>query len=319
MPKKALVTGVAGFIGSHMAERLLSLGYTVFGIDNESTGSRKNVPEKVTYVKGDITNINDLKPIFMERLDFVFHIAGLASTILSFSDPQNDVITNVVGTQNIIACCLEYTVSRVLYASSMTCYGHPKHLPVTEDEPPIPISYYGITKYAAERYLLATGLRNDIDFEFHPTAFRMFNVYGERQRLDNPYQGVLGFFIGNVLRGEPIIIHSDGEQTRDFVYIHDVVNAWVESIEKKETFGQIINIGCGESISINRLVDSVLEASGRNRDSYYIQYGKERPGDQRHMVADISKAKRVLGWEPKMNLVEGLRKTINWAKREIVQ
>ena len=319
MKKKVLVTGVAGFIGSHMADRLLSLGYTVFGIDNESTGLRKNVPRNVVYIKGDVTKINDLQPVFKEKIDCVFHIAGEASTILSFTDPQKDVITNVVGTQNIISCCLSNKVSRVLYASSMTCYGHPKQLPVTEDEPPVPISYYGITKYAAERYLLATGLRNDIGFEFQPTAFRMFNVYGERQRLDNPYQGVLGFFIGNVLREEPIIIHSDGEQTRDFVYIQDVVNAWVDSIEEPSTYGQFMNIGCGESISINRLVDSVLAASGRSRDNYPIRYGKVRPGDQRHMVADISKAKRVIGWEPRMNLIEGLRGTINWAKKEMVK
>lgn len=314
--KKALVTGAAGFIGSHISERLINEGYLVFGIDNESTGIRENLPKEVKYYFGDIVNKEFVNDIFNIGFDLVCHLAGSASTVLSFSDPLYDLRNNVEGTINIIDACINNKVSRLLYASSMTCYGKPTTIPTSEDEPAKPISYYGITKYAAERYVMASALRNDIKYQFHVTAFRMFNVYGEKQRLDNPYQGVLGYFIGNILRSEPITIHSDGEQTRDFVYINDVVDAWVLSIDNPIAVGNVFNIGYGQSVSINHLVDTLLEILGKNRSAYEVVYAPERPGDQRNMTADITKAKKALNWHPRTPLRIGLEKTINWATSE---
>lgn len=313
----ALVTGGAGFIGSHMAERLLSLGYSVIVLDNESTGLRANVPTQAKYILGDVTNLADVQRAFSSPIDAVFHIAGQASTIRAFSEPVPDLNTNVLGTINILKACIEHRVHRLLYASSMTAYGHPKVLPVPETLSAQPISYYGITKFAAERYVLATSMRNDLDFQFRVTAFRMFNVYGERQRLDNPYQGVLGFFVGSALNGKPIIIHGDGEQTRDFVYISDVVDAWMAALDCPDAYGQVFNLGIGEAVSIKRLAEAVINACGHNQRTYPIEWGPLRPGDQRHMTADIRHAKNVLGWKPKVSLDQGLERTVAWAKKQV--
>ena len=315
--KTALVTGGAGFIGSHMAQRLLDLGYQVIVIDNESTGLRRNVPDGARYYRGDVTSVKDLNLVFENPIDVVLHIAGQASNVRSFDDPLADLTTNTIGTLNILAACLRRKVAHLLFASSMTVYGHPESLPVKESETPRPFSYYGITKYAAERYALATAVRPDLDFKFHVTAFRMFNVYGERQRLDNPYQGALGFFLGSALVGKPIVIHSDGQQTRDFVYIQDVVDAWMAALQTPAAAGEVFNLGFGEGISINRLVDEVLTAAGTSRAAYPLSYGPLRPGDQRHMCADISKAGRILGWQPRTPLDQGLAKTLAWARAEI--
>jgi len=318
MRRTVLVTGGAGFIGSHMAERLLARGDAVVILDNESTGLRRNIPPGAEYIQGDVTNPADVTCVFDLGIDAVLHIAGQASTIRSFDDPGMDLNTNVVGTLNVLQACLARGTPRLLYASSMTVYGQPEALPVSETQAPRPISYYGIGKYAAERYVLTTAARNDLNGKFRATAFRMFNVYGERQRLDNPYQGVMGIFIGNVLRGEPIVIHSDGEQSRDFVYVSDVVDAWLAALDNPAADGRVFNLGCGESLSMNRLADEILAARGRSRADYPVERGPERPGDQRHMTADIRRAREVLGWQPRVRLAEGLRRTLAWAEAEIV-
>ncbi len=316
-PRKILVTGGAGFIGSHMAERLRNQGENVIVLDNKSTGLRRNVPQGVEYILGDVRNLIDLKKIFERGVDAVIHIAGQASNIRSFDDPYDDLETNVVGTLNVIQTCLKHRTPRLLFASSMTTYGHPDRVPVSEMQLPAPISYYGITKYTAERYVMATALRNDLDFKFNVTAFRMFNVYGERQRLDNPYQGALGFFLGNVLSNKTVIIHSDGEQTRDFVYIQDVVDAWVNALDNPAAYQRVYNLGFGEAITINRLVDAILAANGRSRADYPVQYGPLRPGDQRHMTADIQRIRTELKWQPQFPLAKGLTNTLAWAKQEV--
>jgi len=311
--RTCLVTGGAGFIGSHIADRLVREGYRVVIIDNESTGFRENVNPQAIYLKGDITSLRDLRKVFSLGIDAVFHIAGQASTIRSFDNPLNDLVTNVVGTVNVLKMCLKHKVHRLMYASSMTVYGHPDKIPVPETEPCKPISYYGITKYAAERYVHATAERVDLDFDFRVTSFRMFNVYGERQSLENPYQGVVSIFMSNILRREPIIIYGDGEQSRDFVHIQDVVNAWISALDNEMAYGQVFNLGTGTRRSINELVDTVLTAFNLSRTNYTVKYAPLRPGDQRHMVADIEKAKRLLKWHPQVEFHQGMERTIRWA------
>ena len=308
-----LVTGGAGFIGSHMAERLLAGGHGVLVLDNESTGARANVPAAAVYQRGDVAVAADVKRAFAYGLDGVFHIAGQASTIRSFQNPTHDLDTNTRGTLNVLEACLEYRVPRLLFASSMTVYGHAAQVPTPEAEHCQPISYYGITKYAAERYVLATAARGDLDFQFNATAFRMFNVYGERQSLSNPYQGVVAIFIANLLRGEPMTIHGEGLQSRDFVFIDDVVEAWQLALDNPAAFGQVFNLGSGESISINQLVDSVLAAFGRSRADYDVRYAGRRPGDQEKMQAAIEKVRACLGWQPRVGFDQGMRRTVAWA------
>ncbi len=308
-----LVTGGAGFIGSHLADRLVKEGHHVLVIDNESTGRLENVPGAALYFQGDVANIDDLKQAFKNDLDAVCHIAGQVSIIRSFSDPLIDLRTNVQGTVNVLQLCLKYRLSRLLYASSMSVYGQTDLLPTPENTPCKPVSYYGITKYAAERYVHTTAERVDLGFDFHATSFRMYNVYGPRQALDNPYQGVLGIFLGNLLRGEPITIFGDGEQSRDFVYIDDIVNAWVGALENPASYGRILNLGSGHRLSINQLADFVLAAFNRTRSDYPLLYAPARPGDQRRVEADITQARVTLGWEPKVSFENGLAETVRWA------
>jgi UDP-glucose 4-epimerase len=313
---RALVTGGAGFIGSHLAERLVRDGHQVVVVDDESTGCRRNVPPAAQYRKCDVTCLEDLEPVFAEGLDVVLHAVGQVSLIRSYADPSLDLRTNVQGTINVLRLCIKYRVPRLLYASSMTVYGHTDTLPTSEECPCRPVSYYGITKYAAERYVHTTAERVDLDFDFRVTSFRMYNVYGPRQALDNPYQGVLGIFLGNLLRGEPLTIFGDGEQSRDFVYIDDVVEAWVSAVERSATYGQVINLGSGCRMSINELADRALAAFGSNRLERSPQHRPGRPGEQRHVEADIAKARSILNWAPRTPFSEGLQSTVQWAAQD---
>ena len=312
---KVLVTGGAGFIGSHLADGMLAAGHRVVVIDNESTGKRENVPSGAAFIRGDVASLGELEPAFEGGVDAVCHIAGQVSIIKSFTDPVADLRINVQGTINVLQLCLKYKVPRLLYASSMTNYGQTEVLPIPETHPCEPTSYYGITKYAAERYVQTTASRTDLAFGFHVTSFRMYNVYGPRQALDNPYQGVLGIFLGNLLRKEPITIFGDGEQSRDFIYIGDVVRAWVTSLGNERTFGRIFNVGSGRRLTINQLADAVLHAFKQSRSTWEVRYLPARPGEQRHVEADIRGVAAAIGWKPTMSFEDGLSETLRWATR----
>lgn len=314
MTKRVLVTGGAGFIGSHLVERLIQCGFTPVVIDNESTGSRAHLPPGIEYVAGDVRSEADLAPIFERGIDVVFHLAGQASIRLSFSDPTTDLNVNTLGTINVLQQCLRHRVPRLIFASSMTIYGNPAVVPTPEDAPANPVSYYGITKYAAERYVHVTAQRRDLDFDFAVTSMRMFNVYGERQSLTNAYQGVFAIFMGNVLRGEPINIHSDGEQSRDFVHVSDVARAWVDAIDAPATFGQVMNLGTGRPASVNQLCDIVLAAFGHSRASYPVNHHPAQPGDLRQSAAAVDRAQALLGWSPQVSFEDGIAQTIEWAR-----
>lgn len=311
-----LVTGGAGFIGSHLSDRLITSGYRVIILDNLSTGNKTYIPDKAIFVRGDVRRKKEVEAVFRKyAFNVVIHLAGQSSTITSFTDPFFDIETNFHGTVNVVLAAVATHVPRFLYASSMTVYGQPEKLPIPETQPARPISYYGITKYAAERFVHATSDRVDLKRPFLTTSFRMFNVYGPRQSITNPYQGVLAIFIGNVLRGEPITIFGDGMQARDFVYIDDVVDAWLAAIDKPRSFSQILNIGSGRQTSILDLAKAVIATLGKNPNKYPILFQPERPGDQRFMEADITLAKKILGFRPKISLSQGLAKTIAWAKQ----
>ena len=306
-----LVTGGAGFIGSHLTDRLLSAGHEVTVLDNLVTGLRDNVSTAATCVEGDVSERALVDEVFADnRFDAVFHVAGQASIRLSFSEPEVDLRTNVVGTVNVLRGCIQSGVPRLVNASSMTAYGEPDVIPTSETVACIPVSYYGITKYAAERYAHVTGARADVDLEV--TSLRMFNVYGPRQSISNPYQGVLAIFIGNVLRGEPITIHGDGEQTRDFVFVEDAVTAWLRVLEAPATGGAVFNVGSGSETSVNELADAVLAAFGESRDSWEIRREDVQLGDQRRACASIE-ALVALGWEPTISFRDGVARTVSWA------
>ncbi|MCL5111152.1 MAG: NAD-dependent epimerase/dehydratase family protein [Chloroflexi bacterium] len=312
--RTALVTGCAGFIGGYLCERLLAEGYRVVGIDNETTGFRANVPAAVEYLPGDIRDEGVLAEAFGRSLDVVLHAAAQVSNIKSFGDPQSDLDVNVRGTLGVLGKCLAHRVPRLLYASSMAVYGEPAQVPTPETAPCLPLSYYGIGKFAAERYVQQTARRTDLDFAFNVTSFRMFNVYGPRQSLTNPYQGVISVFVANLLQGEPIILYGSGRQSRDFVYIDDIVDAWLAAIAEPRTYGEAINLGTGSDVSIQQLIDTVTEIFGRKGD-YPIERRPTLSGDQFRIAADIAKARELLGWTPRVKFAAGLARTVEWARR----
>ncbi|MCK6577708.1 MAG: NAD-dependent epimerase/dehydratase family protein [Anaerolineae bacterium] len=319
MSRRILITGGAGFIGGHLAERLIHQGEQVVVLDNLVGGNRMHVPSAAEFVQGDVRRPEDLAPIFDAGVDVVLHLAGQASIRLSFADPSVDLNVNTLGTINILQACLKHQTPRLLFASSMTIYGHAGVVPTSEDTSPAPVSYYAVSKYAAERYVHLTAARRDLGFDFKVTSLRMFNVYGERQSLTNAYQGVLAIFIGNVLRGEPITIHADGEQSRDFVHIDDVCRAWIGAVDTPTAFGQVINIGTGTPTTVNDLCDLVLASFGHSRDTYPIRYAPAQPGDMRCSTADRSLARTLMGWEPQVLREEGMARTIAWAKAQIAR
>jgi UDP-glucose 4-epimerase len=309
---RILVTGGAGFIGSHLVERLLKDGAAVTVLDNLSTGSRESVDSSATFVEGDVGDRALVAEIVAGAgFDAVLHIAGQASIRLSFAEPEVDLQTNVVGTVNVLRACLEARVPRLVNASSMTAYGEPDVIPTPETVACVPVSYYGVTKYAAERYAHVTGARRDVDLAV--TSLRMFNVYGPRQSVGNPYQGVLAIFIGNVLRGEPITIHGDGSQTRDFVFVDDVVDAWLRVLGAPETAGAALNVGSGVETSVNQLADAVLAALGESRESWEIRHENVQLGDQRRACAKLD-AIASHGWVPTVRLLDGVARTVDWAR-----
>ncbi len=318
MSKRILITGGAGFIGSHLAAALLQRGDLVVILDNLNTGDKANIPAGAEFIRGDVRNPADLAPIFEQGVHVVLHIAGQASIRLSFQDPANDLSVNTTGTINILQQCIQHRVKRLLFASSMTVYGNTEIVPTPETAPANPVAYYGVTKYAAERYVQLTAQRNDLNFDFNVTSLRMFNVYGPWQSLTNAYQGVLAIFLGRVLRGEPIVIHGDGEQSRDFVFIDDVVRAWITAIDQPATYGQVINLGTGRPCSVNQLCDVILKAAGRSRASYPVEHTQAQPGDMRVAAADIQLAQSLLNWTPQVALEDGIQQTLDWA-RTVVQ
>ena len=310
--RRVLVTGGAGFIGSHLVERLLSEEVATTVLDNFATGAREHVPASAVVVEGDVRDralVDEL--LASERFDAVFHVAGQASISRSFAVPEADLETNVLGTLNVVRGCLDAGVPRLVNASSMTVYGEPTRLPIAEDAACVPVSYYGVTKYAAERYAQIAGERADATLAV--TSLRMFNVCGERQSVDNPYQGVLAIFVGNVLRGEPLTIHGDGEQTRDFVYVGDVVDAWLLALDHPAAVGLVLNVGSGRETSVNQVADAVLAALGESRASWDVRSSSAQLGDQRRSAAD-TRALSALGWSPRVPFEEGVARTVAWAR-----
>ncbi|MEO8650757.1 MAG: NAD-dependent epimerase/dehydratase family protein [Hyphomicrobiaceae bacterium] len=304
------MTGGAGFIGSHLARRLLTDGHEVLVVDNEFNGSRAAVPAGAKYLHADVTRPDEIEPAFAAGLDAVCHLAGQVSIIRAYDNPVGDLRTNTEGTVNIVQKCLQHRVPRLVYASSMTTYGNCEIVPTPESVPCVPDSYYGITKFAAERFIHATAIRPDLKFDFAVTSLRMYCVYGPGQALDNPYQGVLGIFIGRLIRGEPITIFGDGDQTRDFIYIDDIVEGWVNALTNKAAVGGIFNLGSGRSTSINDLAAYAVAAFGHKPGTYDVRHAPARPGEQRRVGADIGLAQSVLGWRPRTSFEDGLAETV---------
>ena len=302
--KKVVVTGGAGFIGSHLVEELVKQGYNVVILDDLSTGKLENIAEllnkdNVEFVQGSITELPLLQKLF-QGVEYVFHQAALARVPRSVDDPLTANEVNITGTLNILLAARDNGVKKVIYASSSSVYGNTATLPQREDMPPDPLSPYALTKLAGEYYC---NIFRQI-YGLPTVSLRYFNVYGSRQDLKSQYATVIPAFIEMILQGLPLIIHGDGEQSRDLTFIDDVVRANILAAESDAE--GTYNIGCGKSTTINQLAGSILNLMGKDLPPVHE---KPRPGDPRHTLADVSKA-RGFGYEPEWNLEEGLRKSI---------
>ncbi len=306
MMKKVVVTGGAGFIGSHLAEELVNRGYYVIVLDDLSTGKIDNIEEllskkKVDFAQGSVTNFPLLLELF-QNAQYVFHQAAIPSVPRSVDSPQSSHEANITGTLNVLLAARDNHVNKVIYASSSSVYGDTQVLPKREDMFPTPLSPYAVTKLAGEYYCQAFYQVYGL-----PTVcLRYFNIYGPRQDPDSQYAAVIPRFIKRSGESNPPIIFGDGEQTRDFTFIKDVVEANILAAQG-DACG-LFNISQGESITINRLAELIIELIGNKVEPIHQEM---RPGDIKHSLADISKAK-AFGYEPKYDLKVGLAETIKW-------
>ncbi len=300
---RVLVTGGAGFIGSHLVDGLMSGGFDVVVLDDLSSGRRENLSlhlgePNFCLVEGDVRVKADVKKA-LEGVDVVFHLAAIVSVDFSVKNPLLVNEVNVAGTLNVLRQSLKAGVKRFVYASSCAVYGEPVDLPVNEEHPAKPMSPYGVSKLAAEHYCrVFCGV-----YGFETVCLRFFNVYGFRQ-VGSPYSGVIMKFIDRLKRGEAPIIDGDGEQTRDFVFVGDVVDACLCAMRCKNCVGETINVGSGVETSINRLADALIELFGTG--DVKPVFAEPKAGDIRRSYADLSKAERLLGYKPKTSLKEGL-------------
>lgn len=297
---KALVTGAAGFIGSHLVDRLLQEGFEVVGIDNLVGGWKKNLKEafqsdKFTFLEIDIRNKEKLQPAFV-GVDWVFHFAALADIVPSIEKPRDYFETNVDGTFNVLEAAKKANIKRFLYAASSSCYGIAKTYPTPENAPISPEYPYALTKYLGEELVLHWAKVYDLP----AMSLRLFNVFGPRSRTTGVYGAVFGVFLAQKLHQKPFTVVGDGKQTRDFTYVLDVVDAFYTAA-KSDVVGECMNVGSSGHYSVNRLIE-LLKGE--------VIYIPKRPGEPDCTFADVSKIKRLLGWKAKTSFEEGVAKLL---------
>jgi nucleoside-diphosphate-sugar epimerase len=302
---KALVTGGAGFIGSHIASRLIGDGHEVRVLDNFSTGSRSNLAAHdgdFDLIEGDMQSYERAHNA-VQGCEVVFHQAALPSVPRSIQDPLTSNAANVVGTLNILLASRDSGVRRVVFASSSSIYGADRTLPKQEDRAPLPISPYAVAKLASEGYCRSF---SEV-YGLETVALRYFNVFGPRQDPLSQYAAVIPRFITALLEGEAPVVFGDGEQSRDFTYIDNVIDANLRAAEAEGVSGQTFNIACGERISLNQLLEEIRAIVGSEVQASYLE---PRQGDVKHSLADISRAREQLGYEALIDFNDGLLRTV---------
>lgn len=308
-----LVTGGAGFIGSHIVDRLLDEELKVRVLDNLSTGEKKNLAQhknkkSFQFIEGDIRNF-DLVKKAVEGVDAVIHEAALVSVTRSIENPLLSNEINVTGTVNLLKACTDAHVKRFVLASSCAVYGDTKTLPNHENLAPKPLAPYAADKLAAENY---AKVFHEV-YGLETVSLRYFNVYGPRQKY-GPYSGVISIFINRLLKNEPPIICGDGKQTRDFINVKDVVKANMLALSKQKAAGEVFNISTGETTTINKLAETIQKIM--DKTDLKPVHAEPRPGDIKHSYGDINKAKRNLEYTPKVQLEEGLSELVEWYSKQ---
>jgi UDP-glucose 4-epimerase len=302
-----VVTGGAGFIGSNLVDELVRRGESVVVVDDLSTGKEDNIAEvrnKISFIKGSINDIEALRRS-MQEADYVVHLAARTSVPRSIKDPLETNRVNIEGTLNVLLASRDSKVKRIVLAASSSAYGETPTLPKVESMPPAPISPYGVSKYAAELYAQVFGRVYGLEH----VSLRYFNVFGPRQDPSSPYSGVLSKFCAAFLEGAEPVVFGDGEQTRDFTYIANVVQATLAASEAPAASGRVINVGTGARVSLNETLAMLREISG---SPLAAKYEPARDGDIRDSEADITLARELLGYQPTVDFAEGLRRTFAW-------
>lgn len=307
-----LITGVAGFIGSSLARELLKRGEKVRGIDNFSTGKKENLAEisgEIDFGEADLFDLDAMR-LACAGVDYVLHQAAIPSVPKSVLDPIGSNRANVDGTVNLVVAARDAKVKRVIYAASSSAYGDTPTLPKHEDMTPDPISPYAVAKLASERYMISFYRCYGLE----TVSLRYFNIFGPRQDPSSPYSGVLAKFITQMLSGQQPTIFGDGEQSRDFTYIDNAVEANLLACKApaEQVAGKVFNVATGRRVTLNetfKLLQKLTAYAGP------AIHGPERDGDIKHSLADISLAEKHLGYRPKVNFEDGLRQTVDWYRR----
>jgi nucleoside-diphosphate-sugar epimerase len=302
-----VVTGGAGFIGSHTVDELVRRGHSVVVLDDFSAGKEENLAEsrnKITIVRGSITDLEAVRKS-MHEAEFVIHLAARTSVPRSVKDPLETNEINVRGTLNVLLAARDAGVKRVVFAASSSAYGETAQLPKTESMRAEPISPYGVSKYAGELYAQMFGRVYGLE----NVSLRYFNIFGPRQEAASPYSGVLAKFMTAVLEGTPPVIFGDGQQTRDFTYVANAVQANLLACEAPSASGKVFNIGTGGRVSLLETLEIVQRIAGTRLEP---KMDPPRGGDIRDSQADIARAREILGYEPSVTFEEGLRLTYEW-------
>lgn len=302
-----LVTGGAGFIGSHLATRLVKLGHMVRVLDDFSTGRRENLShlaDGFELLEGDMRDPAICDQACRE-IAFVFHQAAIPSVPKSVDDPQPSHDANINGTFNILRSAVRCKVGRVIYAASSSAYGDSDVSPKHEGLKPEPLSPYAVQKHAGEQYCRAFSECYGLE----TISLRYFNVFGARQDPRSQYAAAIPAFVTAILRGEQPTVYSDGDQTRDFTHIDNVVHANVLAMDVSKTHGEVVNVACGGQVTVNQVIAAINQALGTDVQPCYAP---ARPGDVRHSCADVSLARTLLGYEPQVSFEEGLNRAIDY-------
>lgn len=308
MPKKILVTGGAGFIGSHVAEELIKRGHQVVVLDDLSGGFMDNVVPDAQFIQGSITDHELINRLFDEhKFEYVFHLAAYAAEGLSHFIKRFNYTNNLIGSVNLINASVNHGVKCFVFTSSIAVYGASPELPMTEETMPHPEDSYGIAKLAVEQELKACKEMFDLDY----IIFRPHNVFGERQNIGDKYRNVVGIFMNQILQGKPMSVFGDGKQTRAFSYIADVAPLIAESIEYTGAYNQIFNIGADQHYSVNQLANSVATAMGVESNIAHLPARNEVV----HAYSSHDKIRKVFGDRELVNLDEGLSRMARWVKQ----
>ena len=311
---RVLVTGGAGFIGSHVAEELLRRGAQVTVVDDFSSGQEANLGGLKGRLEVERASITTLEPLAkaMRGAEFVVHLAARTSVPRSVADPLESNVVNVDGTLNVLVAARDARVRRIVFSASSSAYGESPTLPKTEAMRPEPISPYGVTKYVGEVYAQVFGRCYGLE----NVSLRYFNVFGPRQDPGSPYSGVLSLFITALRDGRQPVVFGDGEQSRDFTYVSNVVDATLRAAETPGVSGKVFNVGTGTRVTLNQTLALLAKISGKPANA---KYDPPRTGDIRDSQADISLARQMLGYVPTVDFEEGLRRTWEWYKSRPAQ